>query len=334
MFKVKRGREVLKKIITIILSVALALSLIGNILQFTARKTNKSEKPLTNIMFSNANSRDTYFTIHNIAEAHKENKGKGIKVGVIDWNFGSQDNKNLYYDVKDFTGYSNNFGDGHGKWMATVLKEIAPECEIYALATGLDTYEEGEFTNVLIEAIDWSIDNKLDILTLSVAKLSDENIAKLDVAVDRAIEQGIVTTFIHYENPNNILPFGLLEYDDNSISYSRLPDINIFHYDYNTLFIDQYLEYLTNEPPKTYGDIKNGGYIPFISFSSMSPVTAGFVAILKSENNTLSPAEYKKILIETSYSKNFRGIADFENVEVDHVVDIGSALKYLKDNYR
>lgn len=44
------------------------------------------------IYFNNANSRDTYFTVHNVKEAHKYSKGKGIKVGIIDWCFDAKAN--------------------------------------------------------------------------------------------------------------------------------------------------------------------------------------------------------------------------------------------------
>jgi hypothetical protein len=65
----------------------------------------------------------------------------------------------------------------------------------------------------------------------------------------------------------------------------------------------------------------------------MSPVTAGFVAILKSVNGNLSPAEYKEILVKTSYRRYYKGVADFEDGNAEHVVDIGKAVAYLKENY-
>lgn len=93
----------------------------------------------------------------------------------------------------------------------------------------------------------------------------------------------------------------------------RKPDINIFHYDYN-------------------GFAK--GNPPYLSLSSTSPVTAGFVAIFKSINNNLTPSEYKDILIQTSYSMNYndRGL-NRQNVYVERVADIGNAAKYLTKNY-
>ena len=332
----------MKKLPIIIITILFLVSMAGNGLQFMNSKQmseqlKKAEQPVS-LTFSNANSRDTYFTIHNIAEAHAVSKGQGIKVGIIDWNFGYPEHQELYTDVLDFTSQPNNFTDGHGRWMATVLWEIAPECEIYGLGTSLGGeagWNESAFVDVMIEAIEWSMENDIDVLTLSLVPISGENRARMDGTVDQAIAQGIVTTFIHYDNPNNILPLGLLAYDESFFPYARKPDINVFQYDYNAIFANQYLDYVKSGPPATYADISNGGYIPFLSFSSMSPVTAGFVAILKSVNNTLPATEYKRILVETSYATHFTGgVADFEDADVEYVVDIGNAVEYLRENYK
>ena len=51
---------------------------------------------MSEIFFSNANSRQTYFTLHNIKAAHALASGKGVKVGVIDWLFAYSENQTLY----------------------------------------------------------------------------------------------------------------------------------------------------------------------------------------------------------------------------------------------
>ena len=50
-------------------------------------KQNSSAR--SNLVFGDANSRDTYFTIHNVGKAHEISKGKGVKVGILD-NFSVQ----------------------------------------------------------------------------------------------------------------------------------------------------------------------------------------------------------------------------------------------------
>lgn len=115
----------------------------------------------SNVSFSK--SRDTYNSIHNIAAAHKLSKGKGIKIGILDWGFGYQEHSSLYTNGLDFTCNHYNFNSvsEHGYWMANALWEVAPECEIYALGTFILNAED-KWVDALIDAINWSIENKMD----------------------------------------------------------------------------------------------------------------------------------------------------------------------------
>ncbi|MCJ7680826.1 MAG: hypothetical protein MUP70_08890 [Candidatus Aminicenantes bacterium] len=133
---------------------------------------------------------------------------------------------------------------------------------------------------------------------------------RLDSAVDRALTKGIVTTFIHYPHPGNILPtwLGPRTGDDD-----REPDVNILHYDYSVVFTKQYGDWMQHGTA--------AGYRPFLSISSTSPVTAGFVALLKSVRPDLKPTELKRILMETSRATIFDG------KESPRTVDIAAALR-------
>jgi len=243
----------MKKSGMVVIVVLLTVSLVGNI--YLASKIN--EKPIdknplsdsveiiqesTNnypdnfyiVELTDANSRDTYFSIHNIRQAHELSKGSGIKVGILDWCFGYSKHEDLYAGGVDFLNNPDTFNtwSQHGYWMAQVLKEIAPECEIYALNTHTEDDEEARM-NALINAIDWAIENKLDILTLSQRPIESEYREAFDNAIGKAVENGIVTVFIHYDNPQNILPYGIAPFNDGM--YTREPDVRIFQYDYNLL---------------------------------------------------------------------------------------------------
>lgn len=305
------------------LLVVCLLGSIGFNIYLVTKAPQEDSNEIWNINFPDANSRDTYFSIHNLEAAQALGKGEGIKVGILDWGFGFAEHEDLYAGGRDFTTFEyhdENFlhANEHGFWMAQTLKEIAPGAEVYALGT-FTPDDETKWVDAMIEAIGWAVENKLDILTLSHQKISDKNRDRFDEAVNNAIEKGIVTTFIHYDNPNNILPWGIWE---DSGEYGRLPDINIFQYDYNTVFLQNYAETVEN---KDFDSAYKSNL--FLSVSSMSPVTAGFVAILKSINPTLTPAQYKEILVQTSRP------GEYENEKADHVVDIAAAVQYLKENY-
>ncbi len=84
------------------------------------------------IYFDNANSRDTIFTLHNVKRAHETATGEGIKVGILDNAFGTNESS-LYAGMVDFLNDNSMDVKGHGYDMSRVLREVAPGCEIYAL---------------------------------------------------------------------------------------------------------------------------------------------------------------------------------------------------------
>lgn len=73
------------------------------------------------LYFPNANSRPTYFTIHNVHEAWAISKGEGVKVGILDHSFGYDVHKDLYAGGRNFQkgdwGKSFNKESHHGFWM-------------------------------------------------------------------------------------------------------------------------------------------------------------------------------------------------------------------------
>lgn len=303
-----------------VLGVLLVCSVILNV--FLVQRFGQSEN-IWNINFPDANSRENYYSMHNIEEAHQISTGSGVKVGILDWGFGFEEHEGLYAGGKDFTSYSyheDNFNhtSEHGFWMAQTLKEIAPDAEVYALGTFVPDSEE-EWVDAMIDAVHWAMDEGIDILTLSHQEISDENRQRFDAEIDKAVEQGIVTTFIHYDNPNNILPWGIWS-DGGGEYYDRAEDINIFQYDYNTLFLDNYREAMKD--PEFERNYKDQLYT---SVSSMSVVTAGFVAMLEEVDGTLTPTEYKAILVETSRPMEYAG------ERAEHVADIEAAVRYLAE---
>lgn len=310
--------KIVKRIIVAIMAVILTASVGLNIFLFQLARQNSD---IWNIHYPDANSRDTYYSIHNVAAAHEISKGQGIKVGILDWGFGFMEHGDLYAGGRDFSEWKyhdENFNhtEEHGFWMAQTLKEIAPQAKVYALGTYTPDNED-DWVDNMIEAIGWSMENEIDILTLSHQALSEKNRPRFDEAVNKAVEQGIVTTFIHYDNPDNILPWGI--WDEVGEGYDREPDINIFQYDYNTLFLNNYGEARgLQDYDSTYKSQLH------LSVSSMSVVTAGFVALLKSVDNTLTPAQYKEILVNTSRS------LEYEGESAAHVADIEAAQQYLK----
>ena len=208
---------------------------------------------LWNIHYSNANSRETYYSLHNIKAAHKYGKGKNIKVGIIDWCFGLNEHPHLYADGVDVSGnpFFLNDKSEHGYWMACALREIAPECQIYAI-NFLNNENFNTRAEYIVKAVNWAVENSIDILTYSHSPFNEEERFVIDAVIDQAVSKGIITTFIHYDYEKNIYPGSLTKFHTGK----REPDIRILHYDYNTLLTGQY---------KKYVDMKKEGIVYHIT---------------------------------------------------------------------
>ena len=61
-----------------------------------------SSEPPAILVFPNANSRPTYFSIHNIREAWEISRGAGVKVGILDHSFGFRTHPGLYAGGQNF----------------------------------------------------------------------------------------------------------------------------------------------------------------------------------------------------------------------------------------
>jgi hypothetical protein len=269
------------------------------------------------VSMTDANTRPTYATFHAIHDAQRLATGQGVKVGILGKYFGTEQHQEMYAGAEDFADNPSALRTiaEHGFWMATTLKEIAPDVEIYALNVR-DSNREKE-RDAIIAAIQWAIGHDLDILTYSAEAFRAEDRASIDAAVHEANEHHIVTTFIHYDFPENVLPFGFFQQSPES--YAREADVNIFHFDYNLLLLSKYKASLKGGQSQA----TSIGERPYFSNSSMSPVLAGVVAMMKEVDNTLSVDEYKRILVESSHPIIYQGYT------VPHVVDAVKALEMV-----
>jgi hypothetical protein len=266
----------------------------------------RGDDPNSVLVFPGANSRETYFTLHHIKEAQAISKGKGCKVGILDHSFGVSLHPNLYAGGQNFVKGGEEFltkREWHGYWMATVLHEIAPEAEIYALSAR--TFKSRILdAEAMAKAIDWAIEHHLDVLTYSAEAFEGAPKQMLEAALERAHKAGIVTTFIHTGFAQNILPDGLFNPDKED---GREADIHVLHYDYTVVPIKQW-----------------EGTERFFSISSTAPVLGGVVAMMKSLRPDLSPDKCKQILRETAFPLTFH------NQKPPRVLDALAAVKFVQ----
>jgi subtilisin family serine protease len=81
------------------------------------------------------------------------------------------------------TDYTDRLG--HGTAVTAVICALAPQAELYAVKVFHDRLSTSIET--LVRAIDWSIDNRMQFVNLSLGTSKQEHAPQLQAAVDRAI---------------------------------------------------------------------------------------------------------------------------------------------------
>lgn len=135
----------------------------------------------------------------------EEPTGKGVKVAVIDSGISKHPDLNVV-GGKNFVGTSilyrnkNTFNasvsyqddSGHGTNVAGIIAGkktgIAPDVELYSLKV-LNSEGLG-FSSWIAKAVDWSIENDMDIINMSTT--IDSDISYLTTSITKAIDHGII----------------------------------------------------------------------------------------------------------------------------------------------
>ena len=118
----------------------------------------------------------------NIPEIHKQTLGQGIKVAIVD------SGKSEHFETKDATAGARNFSksphlvdkNGHSSFCAGIIAAkkndegiigVAPEAKLY-FAKAMDDAGSGD-PSALVKAINWSIQQKVDIISISAGMFFD-----------------------------------------------------------------------------------------------------------------------------------------------------------------
>ncbi len=262
----------------------------------------------------NLTSPDTPFLIHNIRPAQEVTLGAGVKVGILDHSFEVASHPELYAGRKEFRVGARVVGESRetyrGYWTALTLHEVAPGAEIYAL--DLPAPDGRSDAEAMARALAWAVENGLDVVTYCGGDLSPEDREILDPAVEKAVRAGVVVVFAGYAHPSNLLPgsFGPVRAED-----GRAPDLNIFSYDCTAVIADEIVAFMDVD------DDVIRRRRPFLSRSSVAPVAAGFVALVRSVDPEATPGEIKNLLMESSRPLEHKGRVE------PRVPDVFEAIK-------
>ena len=253
-----------------------------------------------------------FITFSRVDAAWEHSKGAGAKVAVLDWQFDLGRRAAAKYI--DPTSLIPDQGIGelspwHGEWMAELVHAIAPEAKIMPIrARPLCAFEDRSkcdqqaYEKYAIEGIRLAADHGAVAVTSSMGPL--EHSAELLAAIDYAESRGTLFINVHPEYAvyneetyeacalgdcsDKIFHAGIVSVPDHPTEPNPLRDVYVWPY----------------QPDPVYED--GWGY------SNGPPIIAGVVALMKSVNQDLTPAELKAIIVETATMKDGFAVLDAE----------------------
>ncbi len=96
---------------------------------------------------------------------------------------------------------------GHGTAVTAAIQEKAPAAEYFAIKLFGSSLRAA--THRLLEAIEWAIDNRMDVVNLSLGTANMDDWAKFQALVERASAQGIVLVSARSASFRPLLPGAL-----------------------------------------------------------------------------------------------------------------------------
>lgn len=234
--------------------------------------------------------------------------GKGIKVAVIDSGVGPRQGIKVKESVTFIKGTSNDI-NGHGTSVASIINGledfgfetgiygVAYDCELYSLkiVQGEELENDEKIIFPMIEAINWCIENKINIANMSIGVkkqfISNKLYQLLNEAIQKAIKAGIVIVCASGNTGKEIdevpaLIDGVMVIGSINKQDQRSP-FSSFGSKLDFIAPGEQVETMSiNNSIKTV----NG-----TSFST--PQVTGLIALILSQNPLLTPKEVRDILI-------------------------------------
>jgi Subtilase family len=138
--------------------------------------------------------------------------GRGVKVAVIDSGVNAA-HPHILGPVKTImlgvahSGESEEDRLGHGTAVTAAIQEKAPDAEYFAVKLFGSSLRAT--TSLLIEAIEWAIENRMDVINLSLGTGKLEAKDRFQALVDRAWLAGSVLVSARVNNLHLMLPGSL-----------------------------------------------------------------------------------------------------------------------------
>ncbi|MCI2255596.1 S8 family serine peptidase [Domibacillus sp. PGB-M46] len=229
--------------------------------------------------------------------------GEGVKIAVIDSGIAPHSDLAVAGGVST-VGYTSSYSDdqGHGTHVAGIIgarnngfgvKGAAYESEIYAVKAF--DQEGAAYLSDLLEGIDWSISNGMDIINLSSGTQTAS--AALQSAVDQAYESGLL---IVAAAGNDGAPDGLKDTVDFPARYSSVIGVGAVDSYFNRASFSSTGPAVEVAAPgvKILSTYLGNQYAYMSGTSMAAPYVTGELALLKQAYPELANEELRRVLVE------------------------------------
>ncbi|WP_142919182.1 S8 family peptidase [Peribacillus saganii] len=227
--------------------------------------------------------------------------GRGVKVAVIDSGIAPHAELKIAGGIST-VNYTNSYFDdnGHGTHVAGIIASkkngaglvgVAPNTEIYAVKA-MDSKGNGNLQD-LLEAIDWAIVNKIDILNMSLSLTEDSRL--LRAMIDKANNSGMLVVAA---GGNSGTPDGSGNTVEYPAKYSSAIAVSAVDSQLERGSFSAAGEEIQFAAPgvDVISTYLNGGYAQANGTSMAAPHIAGLLALLKEKYPAKTNAELKEHL--------------------------------------
>ena len=177
---------------------------------------------------------------------------------------------------------------GHGTAVAGAIREKAPDAQLYAVKV----FDRALTTNIeaIIKAIDWCVENAMDVINLSLGTVNIEHRRVIEQAVARATENGTVLVAAREMSGNPSLPGCLPSVIGVVVDWQCARD----RYDVNRS--DEGPVFIASSYPRDIPGVPRDRNLNGISFAVAN--MTGFVARAREHAPATSVDQLKRLLVE------------------------------------
>ncbi|MGN7479798.1 S8 family peptidase [Solibacillus silvestris] len=222
--------------------------------------------------------------------------GKGVKIAIIDSGVANHPDLTLAGGVS-FIGDSYDDDHGHGTHVAGIIAAkhngvgvagIAPNAEVYAVKA-IKKDGLGEVGTVL-QAIDWAIENKMDIINLSFGDL--EYAPSLHEGIKKAAEHGIIIVAASGNEGNDSGTGNTINYPARHEEAISVAAVNR-HFKRSSFSGTGDANDFAAPGEEIYSTYLNGQYATYNGTSMATPHIAGLLALLMEQYPYAEAAELR-----------------------------------------